>query len=55
MEKLTNIQLLFLDNLIYLDLFEFESETLKSTIQEIIKVCYNQHLTRKYNKVKFIK
>lgn len=37
MSEITNTQLLFLDNLIYLDLFEFENETLKSTIQEIIK------------------
>ena len=37
MSEITNTQLLFLDNLIYLDLSEFENETLKSTIQEIIK------------------
>lgn len=37
MSEITNTQLLFLDNLIYLDLSEFEGESLKSTIQEIIK------------------
>ena len=37
MSEITNTQLLFLDNLIYLDLFELEGETLKDSIRNIIK------------------
>ena len=36
MSEITNTQLLFLDNLIYLDLSELEGETLKDTIEKII-------------------
>ena len=36
MSEITNTQLLFLDNLIYLDLYKHENEALKDTIEKII-------------------
>lgn len=36
MSEITNTQLLFLDNLIYLNLYNHENETLKDTIEKII-------------------
>lgn len=36
MSEITNTQLLFLDNLIYLDLYKYENEALKDTIEKII-------------------
>ena len=37
MSEITNTQLLFLDNLIYLDLFKFKNRTLNDTLKTIIK------------------